>query len=118
MRFPGLEKRINVTRAFQALVCAQRGPQGSRISTCQRKREILFQATLVRYRKLMPAFLAAGSQNFAAIGRFHALAEAVYGFPATTGGLVGPFHNLIIPCKMRAVPKSKAQKGFIRGVQK
>lgn len=68
----------------------------------------LLQAELVAHGQLMTAFGAAAGQYFAAIGRLHALTEAVYGFATTAGRLVSPFH--INFSKRAAVNSSKSKK--------
>ena len=43
-------------------------------------------------RKLVTSFAATTGQHLAAVGRLHALAETVYGLPATAMGLKCTFH--------------------------
>ena len=54
----------------------------------------LFQFSFIRNGQLLATFLAAAGQHFAAIGRFHTLAETMYGFTTAAMWLKSTFHNL------------------------
>jgi hypothetical protein len=54
----------------------------------------LLKAALVADSELVAAFRAAGSQHLTAIGRLHALTEAMYTLTAAAVRLVGTFHML------------------------
>lgn len=55
---------------------------------------VSFQTALVRYSQFPTALLAAASEDFAAIFRFHALTKAMLVLACTAGRLIGAFHRL------------------------
>ena len=62
------------------------------VAACAR---VLFQTTLVRNGEFPAALLAAASEEFAAIFRFHALTETMFVLACAAGRLIRAFHRLV-----------------------